>query len=242
MAAMTSSKRLICRRTSLTLVWMSLLLLTTFATFGAPPPWKKRTTQQWEENIQAFEEADRKSPPPTNAVVFVGSSSIRMWKTLHEDFPRHQVIQRGFGGSILIDSLYFADRIITPYQPRMVVVYAGANDISSGKTPAEVEGDFRALTAKIHTVLPKTRIAFIGIAANPKRWSQRKEIRDANDRVEHFCNADDRLLFVDAFNHMLGSDGLPLPDIYLEDRLHMNQKGYALWVDLIEPLMPQPNH
>jgi len=200
--------------------------------------WKKRTTQQWEKDIQAFEAMDRGGATPTNAILFVGSSSIRLWKTLEADFPHHQVINRGFGGSVLMDAIYFADRIITPYRPRMVVVYAGTNDINDGKKPEEVEGDFRALAAKIHTSLPETRVAYISLAANPKRWSQRKEIRDANRRIAAVCDGDERLMFVDAFQAMLGPDGEPKPDIFVEDRLHMNAKGYALWVELIKPLLP----
>ena len=228
-------------RFSRALSWAVLWLGTAWVTTGAEPAWMGRNTTSWEKDMQAFVEADRKNPPPTNAVLFVGSSSIRLWKTLETDFPKHHVINRGFGGSILIDSIYFADRIITPYRPRMVVVYAGTNDINDGKKPAEVEGDFRALTAKIHTVLPETRIVFISVAANPKRWSQRKDIRDANGRVSRFCDTDDRLVFVDAFSNMLGPDGNPLPDIFVEDRLHMNAKGYAMWTELITPWMPKPD-
>lgn len=205
---------------------------------GAPtpePPPELVGSDKWEKDIRAFEAKDRENPPPAGGVVFVGSSSIRMWKTLAEDFPDHRVLNRGFGGSRIADSIYFADRIVTKYRPRMVVLYAGANDISQGKSPVQVLGDFRAFVAKVHTPLPEARIGFIAIAGNPKRWEQVARVREANRLVRDYCGTDDRLIFYDVFSAMLGEDGLPKPDIFLPDRLHMNEKGYAIWTELIGP-------
>jgi lysophospholipase L1-like esterase len=168
-------------------------------------------------------------------IVFVGSSSIRLWKTLAQDFPGYPVLNRGFGGSQIIDSLYFADRIILPYRPRLVVLYAGANDLNAGKTADQVFGDFSALAAKIHAALPQTRIAFISIAGNPARWAQVDRVREANRRIQRYCATDPRLAFIDVFSHMLGPDGLPKPEIFADDRLHMNEKGYTIWKELVKP-------
>jgi lysophospholipase L1-like esterase len=194
----------------------------------------------WEADMIRFEALDKAHPPAPDSILFIGSSSIRLWKTLAGDFPDQSVINRGFGGSQLVDSLYFADRIATPYRPRMIVMYAGANDISSGKSALQVFGDYRAFVAKIHTALPACRIAFIAIAGNPARWSQVDRIREANRLIQSHCQSDPRLIFIDTFSAMLGQDGLPKPDIFVNDQLHMNEKGYAIWRALIGPHLTSP--
>jgi len=141
---------------------------------------------KWEKEIAAFEQKDRQSPPPKNGIVFVGSSSIRKWTTLAEDFPHHVVINRGFGGSQLVDSVHFADRIVIPYEPRMIVLYAGTNDIHAGKSPEQVFADFQAFVEKIHAKLPKTEIAYISNAGNPARWADVEKVEAANALIEKY--------------------------------------------------------
>jgi lysophospholipase L1-like esterase len=133
----------------------------------------------------------------------------------------------------------FAHQIVTPLKPRMVVVYAGGNDINSGKKASRVLSDFEALVQTIHAKLPKARIAFISIAGNPARWSQVEEVKAANQLVKEFTQRDPRLAFIDVFPHMLGTDGLPKPDIFVADRLHMNEKGYAIWKAQVAPFLIQ---
>ncbi len=190
---------------------------------------------QWEAAIRAFEEADAKAPPPKNAVLFIGSSSIRLWTTLAEDFPEHQVVNRGFGGSRIADSVHFAPRIVLPYAPRLIVFYAGGNDIHEGLTPEAVAADFRRFVEVVHASLPKTRIAFVSIAGNPARWSQVDRVRALNRLVEAYTRTDARLAFIDVFPHMLGDDGRPKPGIFAEDQLHMNGDGYRIWTRIIAP-------
>lgn len=197
-------------------------------------------TAKWEPEIRAFEEADQTNPPPARPIVFIGSSSIRMWKGLADDFPGHPVINRGFGGSQIIDSVYFADRIATLYQPRMVFMYAGGNDLHGGKTPQQVLGDYRAFVAKLHSAVPDCSMVYISIAGNPSRWSEVDRVREANRLIRAYCATDKRLGFIDVFSAMLGEDGLPKADIFLPDRLHMNAKGYAIWRQIIEPRLPAP--
>lgn len=184
-------------------------------------------------DINAFTASDATNPPPRGAVLFIGSSSIRLWKTLKEDFPDLRVINRGFGGSQVIDSVNYADRIVFPYKPRHIVMYAGGNDINAKKSPQQVFADFKAFVAKVHAKLPRTKISYISIAPNPARWSQIAQVREANRLIEEFTRQDKRLAFIDTFSHMLGSNGQPLPDIFVDDRLHMNQKGYAIWRDVV---------
>ena len=189
-------------------------------------------SSKWEKDIRKFEEADRTAPPPQGGIEFVGSSSIRLWKTLQQDFPDKPVFNRGFGGSQLADAVNYADRIIIPYAPRQVVIYAGANDVDAGKPAELVYGDFVALVTKIRRALPGTQITFIALSPNPARWSQLDRIREVNRRVADYCRKHD-MVFIDTFSLMLGEDGLPKPDIFVADRLHMNAEGYAIWREAI---------
>jgi lysophospholipase L1-like esterase len=196
---------------------------------GKPLPFAKE--------ILAFEASDRTNPPPRRGILFIGSSSIRLWKTLIQDFPNRPVINRGFGGSQITDSIRYADRIVFPYKPKQIVMYAGTNDINAKKTPEQVLADFRAFVDKVHARLPRTRIAFISIAPNPARWAQVDQVRRANQMVADFVKTDPRLTYIDAFSQMLGADGRPLPDIYVADRLHMNAKGYEIWKGIVGPIL-----
>jgi lysophospholipase L1-like esterase len=191
----------------------------------------------FEKEILAFEAADRTNPPPAGGILFVGSSSIRLWKTLAADFPQHPVFNRGFGGSQIIDSVRYAERIVLPYKPRLIVLYAGGNDINAGKTPEQVFADYRAFVEKVHAALPSTRIAYISIAPNPARWAQVDRVRAANKLIEARTRTDARLAFIDVFPKMLGDDGQPLPNIYVADRLHMNAEGYNIWRGIVAPVL-----
>jgi lysophospholipase L1-like esterase len=196
----------------------------------------RQDSTKWEHEIAAFEASDRTNPPPKDCIVFVGSSSIRMWSSLKTDFPGMPVVNRGFGGSELADSVNLADRIILPYGPKQVVIYAGANDLAAGKNPEIVFGDFVALVSKIHEHLPEAGIVFIASAPNPKRWANVENIRKFNGLAAAYCLQHD-LAFIDVFSLMLGSDGRPKPGIFREDGLHMNAKGYVLWKQVIAPYL-----
>jgi lysophospholipase L1-like esterase len=209
----------------------ALLLLHVFGAAG------QIQTNRFDADIAAFEARDRTNPPPKDAILFIGSSSIRMWKTLAQDFTEHKVINRGFGGSEIADSVHFADRIVIPYRPKRVVMYAGGNDINGGKTPERVADDFKAFVKKLRAKLPDTPIAYISIAPNPARWSQVDRVRRANELIREFTTANQKMTFIDVFPHMLGDDGQPRPEIFLDDRLHMNEKGYAIWKKIVGPAL-----
>jgi lysophospholipase L1-like esterase len=211
------------------------------ALFLAAPLLAADDFAKWEKEIAAFEQQDRESPPPKNAIVFVGSSSIRLWSTLAEDFPHHRVLNRGFGGSEIADSVHFADRIVIPYAPRMVVLYAGGNDINNGKTPGQIFEDFKAFAGVVRAKLPDVEIAYISSAPNPARWAQVEKVKALNAMIAEFAGAQARMKFINVFPLMLGDDGLPKPGIYREDRLHMNPEGYKIWTGLIGPLLPAPD-
>ena len=198
-------------------------------------------TNRFDGDIAAFEARDRTNPPPQNAILFIGSSSIRMWKTLAADFPQHKVINRGFGGSEIADSVHFVDRIVIPYRPGMVVMYAGGNDINAGKSPERVAEDFKAFVEKVRAKVPDVPIAYISIAPNPARWAQVDRVRRANELIREFTKTGRKLKFIDVFPHMLGEDGQPRAGIYLDDRLHMNEKGYAIWKEIVGPELEKAN-
>ncbi len=196
-----------------------------------------RAEAPFAKEIAAFVASDRIHPPPTNAILFIGSSSIRLWTNLAADFPRHTVINRGFGGSQIIDSVNYFDQIVLPYRPRLIVLYAGGNDINAKKSPERVFHDFRAFAAKVKSQLPDTRLAYISIAPNPARWAQIEQVRDANRQIESFIRADAKMRFIDTHSQMLGADGSPKPDIYVADRLHMNERGYRIWTQVVAPYL-----
>ena len=190
-------------------------------------------TNSFEKDILAFEARDKTNPPPKNAILFIGSSSIRMWKTLAQDFPDYDVINRGFGGSQISDSIYFADRIVMPYEPKVIVLYAGGNDINAKKSPETVFNDFKAFVGKVREKLPETKLVYISIAPNPARWAQIEQVRTANKLIGDYTANEAGLSFIDVHPHMLGDKGEPKPDIYLADKLHMNEKGYAIWKQVV---------
>jgi lysophospholipase L1-like esterase len=219
--------------------WMALAL----AAACLPPPLvgadaaAATAASKWEEAIRAFEAVDRTNPPPKRAVLFVGSSSFRLWTNLARDFAGHPVINRGFGGSQLSDVNTFLDRIVIPYLPRLILLYAGDNDIAAGKTPEQVLADFQRFVRRVQAVLPETRIGFVSIKPCPAREKFLAEVRAANRLIEQQCASDARLTFIDIFTPSLQADGRPRSDIYLPDGLHPNERGYALWASAIRPVL-----
>jgi lysophospholipase L1-like esterase len=211
--------------------WKNLfLLMTVSAAFAAAP-----APSKWEAEIKAFETAHQTNPPPANGILFVGSSSIRLWKTLAQDFPELPVINRGFGGSQIVDSTHFAPRIIFPSRPRMIVLYAGDNDIAAGKSPEQVLADFKEFVGTVRAKLPESRIAFISIKPSPSRWHLADKVKQANALIEEYCRSGNQLTFIDVFREMLGTDGQPRAELFVQDRLHLNEQGYALWRRLVQP-------
>ncbi|MEE3373170.1 MAG: GDSL-type esterase/lipase family protein [Planctomycetota bacterium] len=187
----------------------------------------------WESAIQEFESADREMPPPPNGVVFVGSSSIVGWRTLADDFPQVTTTRRGFGGSDIIDSVAYAHRIITPYRPRRIALYAGDNDIARGKTPARVFEDYKLFVATIHTVLPEATIGFVAIKPSLARWKLWPQMKIANQQIQQHAAAHPRLDFLDIASPMLGDDGRPQAHLFVQDGLHLSPDGYALWTKVM---------
>jgi outer membrane protein assembly factor BamB/lysophospholipase L1-like esterase len=189
---------------------------------------------RWEPQIAAFVEQDRLDAPPMGEVLFVGSSSIRGWD-LNRSFPELMAINRGFGGSQIEDSVYYAERIILPYRPQIVVIYAGDNDINAGKSAERVCADYQKLATTIRQALPDTTIVYISIKPSLRRWGLIDKMREANRRIRDVAAADEKLVFVDVDGPMMDADGRPRKELFVDDGLHLNAEGYRLWSDLVRP-------
>jgi len=211
---------------------MRRILLLLIVALQIAPAVAEDPSARWEPAIQAFEKQDAENPPPKDGVLFVGSSSIRLWD-LNESFPGKAYINRGFGGSQIADSIAFVDRLVLKHEPHIVIIYAGNNDIAAGKTPAAVAADFATFQKKVHAKLPKTRIMYVAIKPSLKRWNLYPQMAEANRKIAEQCAADDRLTYLDIAAPMLGEDGRPKPDLFREDGLHLNKKGYEVWTQVV---------
>jgi len=192
---------------------------------------------RFEAEIRKFEEADKQNPPPKGAVLFIGSSSIRMWKDLEKDFPKVKVINRGFGGSQIEDSTNFADRIVVPYHPRLIVLYAGDNDLAGGKSPERVFSDYKSFVGKVQKGLGNVRIAYLSIKPSLARWQLTDQIKATNEMIRSFVSQHKNLIYIDIFPAMLGADGKPRPELYVKDGLHMTPEGYSVWRSIVAPYL-----
>jgi lysophospholipase L1-like esterase len=190
----------------------------------------------WENDIQAFEQWDRKNSFPANAVLFVGSSTIRLWMT-SECFSDLPVINRGFGGSQIAQITPYVHRIVLPYRPRAIVFYAGDNDIAAGKSPQVVADDFREFVRRVREKLTDTPIYFLSIKPSPSRWSMWKDASQANTLIRDFCQTHAELHFVDMSGCLLQENGSPNPAYFQPDKLHLNEQGYKLWTQKLAPLL-----
>ncbi len=207
------------------------------ATAPSPAPSSVEVAEptQWEADIAAFEQADSVVRRRPGGVVFVGSSSIRFWSSLAEDFPGVDTLNRGFGGSRVRDATWYADRIVVAYQPRAVVFYSGDNDLMEGRSPRQVADDFAAFVDKVHTALPQARIAFVSIKPSPSRAALLPQVREANALVRAYAAKRTDVDYLDVFTPMLDASGQPKPELFIDDRLHMNGEGYALWASVVRP-------
>lgn len=194
--------------------------------------------EKWEPAIRKFEEQDEMNPPLCGGIVFVGSSSIRLWK-LDQSFPGLPVINRGFGGSQIIDSVHFADRIVVPYRPRIIAFYAGDNDTAQGKSAAEVTADFQKFADLVRCRLPGTRLLFISIKPSPSRWKLAAVQKETNESIRKICEQNPCLTYVDVWQPMLDSEGQPRAELFVADKLHLSADGYRIWTEAIRPhLLP----
>lgn len=189
---------------------------------------------RWREELDAIATADRAQPPPPEGVVFVGSSTIRLWPHLAQDFSQvANVLQRGVGGSTMAEHSVLEHQLVGQYRPRQVVVYAGDNDLVEGHTPLQVLHSFARFANAVRAEAPNARITFISVKPSPSREKILPQVRETNNIVSAYLRTLGNSDYVDVFTPMLGVDGRPRTELFRGDQLHMNATGYALWQSLI---------
>lgn len=213
---------------------MRFILMAAVSLLTTNELWSADIPNKWEAEIAKFEKQDAEMSPVKGQNLFVGSSSVRMWK-LKESFPEHACINRGFGGSQLKDVVHYVDRIVLPYEPRVIVLYAGDNDIGAKRTAEEVHADYRTFVKRVRDKLPQTKIVWVSIKPSPKRWALRDVAMAANKLIQQDIAASQGDVYVDVWTPMLGDDGQPRPELYLADQLHLTPAGYELWNKLVLP-------
>jgi lysophospholipase L1-like esterase len=206
----------------------ALVVCITFAVSAQERPF-------WKE-IRSFQIQDSLSAPAQNAIVFVGSSSFKMWKDVQKDFPGHLVINRGFGGSSLPHVIDYADEIVIPYHPKQVVVYCGENDFMNDTVTSEIVIDrFKNLFSVIRKGVPQADIIFVSIKPSPSRQHLMDKMAAANASIKRFLNKQPRATYINIWDKMLDAKGAPRKELFLNDMLHMNPQGYAIWQRALEP-------
>ena len=208
----------------------SLLLVSTFSSIQS---------QGFKKEILEFKRQDSLSFPPSNAILFVGSSSFTKWADVSSYFPSHVIINRGFGGSTLLDVIHYKKDIISPYNPKQIVIYCGENDIASfdaisGKI---VLKRFKKLYKDIRKEFPKISIVYVSMKPSPSRWEMKERLVDGNIRIKKFIEREDNTVYLSVWEKMLDANKNPNPTIFLKDQLHMNAEGYLIWQKIIEPIL-----
>jgi lysophospholipase L1-like esterase len=213
-------------------ILLSLLLLNMSAAQGQKPAYRS--------DIQNFKKQDSIAFPGTDKILFVGSSSFTKWTDVQNYFPDYPIINRGFGGSAIVDVIRYENDIIFSYKPKQIIIYCGENDIAGDST---VTGEivferFKQLYEDIRKNLLNVPIVYISMKPSPSRWQMRDKMTEGNKLIKKFLKKKKRNgRFVNVWDAMLGADGQPIPDIFIQDNLHMNAKGYAIWQKIIEPYL-----
>lgn len=218
---------------------LSTIFITSFILLGTLTANAQQRHFPFGEEIQAFKVKDSIQPPPQHAILFVGSSSFRKWTEVQADFPGYTIINRGFGGSTLPDVIHYANNVIFPYHPKQIVIYCGDNDVASSDTvtAAIVLHRFERLFYLIRKHLPVANIAFVSIKPSPSRQTMMPVMDSANAAIKSFLKRRPRTAFIDVYHLMLDNTGAPRKDLFVEDMLHMNAKGYAIWQKAIRPYL-----
>ncbi|MBN8247965.1 MAG: hypothetical protein J0L84_11035 [Verrucomicrobia bacterium] len=225
--------------------FLSLLLpMALHWTDPLPRAMAAETRGEFDGEIRRFAESDHRQPHSTNAVVFAGSSSFRLWTNLPAAFPDLTVLNRGFGGSTMRDLLHHFDPVIAVRRPRAVVVYEGDNDLAKGRTPEAIAGDYAEFLDRMHRQLPGAPVLILAVKPSPSRRSLFDQQRDLNQRLRQLCTSRPGVGFADTFSAVLDAAGEPDPALFESDRLHLNHRGYRAWtpviVNALKPLLETP--
>jgi len=207
-----------------------LLVVCSLVAQEKPPFW---------DDIQAFKHQDSLQEPPQHAILFVGSSSFTKWTDVQNYFPVYTIVNRGFGGSSLPDVIRYENDVIFKYKPKQIVMYCGENDLAGSDTvTAQMVFDrFKKLFHDIRKRFSNIPFVYISLKPSPSRWQLREKMIAANSQIENFLAQKKNTVFIDVYHKMLGPDGTPIKEIYVEDKLHMNAKGYGIWKKEIQPIL-----
>jgi len=192
---------------------------------------------RFKDEIDSYVQADKSNPPPEGCYLFIGSSSIRMWKSLQEDFIGYPVINRGFGGSHFSDAIYYFDDLVSAYNPSKIIIYEGDNDIASSKSPNKIMKDLKTLLGMIRDNIDHPEIAIISAKPSPRRWDLKDKYEKLNAKLKNLASENLDLTYIDVYTFMLNDKSRPEPELFLEDSLHMTGKGYKIWKEQIQPFV-----
>ena len=196
---------------------------------------------RFEAAVMTYESADKTNSPPSNAILLVGDSQFYRWKTVHEDLPGYTIINRGIDSFEMSDLLYYADRLVLPYQPRLIVLHVGGNDVHAGRATTNILAEFKAFVARVREKLPQVPIAFTSITPGPSRWSEAPQRKEANQAIKDYVASQPGLLYIDLWDAMLTPDGQPRQDLWVADGVHPNHDGYLVRVKIMRPLLGPPD-
>ena len=191
---------------------------------------------RFDAEIENFIQWDRKNSYPDDALLFVGSSSIRLWLT-SDYFPGYQIINRGFGGAHISDVIYFLKETVLKYQPKIIVFYAGDNDIAAGKAPERVAGDFAEFLTRVVSENEHTKVIFLAIKPSLLRWKYWPAMQKTNQLIEDYANSMANFYYVDTAAPMLGDEQKPMEKLFMSDSLHLSDEGYTIWHSLLNPVL-----
>jgi lysophospholipase L1-like esterase len=196
-------------------------------------------SQRFKTEVLAFKKQDSIAFPPSNAILFIGSSSFTKWKDVSSYFPGYTIVNRAFGGSTLLDVIHYEKEVVFPYKPKQIVIYCGENDIASSDTISGkiVFERFNTLYNDIRKVFPKVSIVYVSMKPCPSRWKMKERLINGNELISKFIKSQKNTVFVSVWEKMLDSNNNPIPTIFLEDRLHMNAQGYSIWQKILEPVL-----
>lgn len=216
----------------------SILLLFTLAILFSSFNIQAQDPNRFADEIKKFENAGN-DYPSENRIIFTGSSSIRLWVDFKSYFPEHNVINTGFGGSETSDLIHYKDLLISQFEPKQVFIYEGDNDVNSGKSGLEILADMNTL---VSSLLEEGIENIVIIAPKPSvaRWELKEKYEKVNTSLKAMADLSPKIQYADVWTPMLNPDGNVKPDIFIEDNLHMNKKGYDIWIKVIGPLLIKP--
>ena len=196
---------------------------------------------RFESAVLAYEAADKTNPPPPNAILLVGDSQFYRWKTVHEDLPGYTIINRGIDSFEMTDLLYYADRLVLPYHPRLIVLHVGGNDVHDGRASTNILADFKSFVARVREKMPQVPIAFTSTTPGTSRWAEAPQRKATNQAIKDYVATQSGLFYIDLWDAMLTPDGQPRQDLWVADGIHPNHDGYLLRVKIMRPLLGPPD-